>query len=77
MEKKKTDPPKEQRFLKLNWRAWEYIRFLDNYDAGKFIKFVLQEEVWVKDNEVEESIYEWSKELQMVVMMWNEHLFDN
>lgn len=78
--KNKNSPPREEKYLKLNWRAWEYITMLDNYDAGKFIKYVLQEKVWVKNEgheELEESIFNWSKELQMVAMMWNEHLFDD
>ena len=77
METKKTDPPKEWKFLKLNPRALEYVRMLDNYDAGKFIKIALLEEFWERNEELEDMINNWSKELKMVVMMWNEHLFEN
>jgi hypothetical protein len=31
--KNKNSPPKEEKYLKLNHRAWEYIMMLDNYDA--------------------------------------------
>jgi hypothetical protein len=50
---------------------------LDNYDAWRLIKMMLNETVWIKNEELTESVFSWSKELQMAAMMWNEHLFDN
>jgi hypothetical protein len=71
-------PPLEWRTLTLNWRAWEYITMLDDYDAGKLIKMMLSEEVWIKNEELSEDVFEkWSKQLQIVAMMWNENLFNS
>ena len=75
--KNKNSPPKKEEFLKLNSRAWEYIKMLDDDDAWMLIKMMLNETVWIKNEELTESVFSWSKELQMAAMMRNEHLFDN
>jgi len=75
--KNKNSTPKEEKYLKLNHRAWEYIKMLDDYDAWRLIKMMLNETVWIKNEELAEEVFSWSVELQMAAMMRNEHLFDN
>lgn len=78
MNKEKNAPPREGEFLKLNHRAWEYITMLPDDEAWKLIKMMLSEEVWNKNEVLNEEVFSlWSPALQIIAMMWNEHLFDN
>lgn len=74
----KNSPPKDSRYLKLNHRAWEYITMLDDEDAWKLIKMMLSETVWIKNETLSDYVFEKGDTcLNILAMMWNEHLFDD
>ena len=71
-------PPKKTEKLELNSRAMEYFTMLDDYDAGKVFKAILVSFFMWDNKEIEEILNEdcWTQK-KMILMMYNEHLFDN
>ena len=78
---KKTElgsPPKKMEKLEFNSRAMEYFTMLDDYDAGKVFKAILVSFFKWDSEEIEKIINDdyWTQK-KMILMMYNEHLFDN
>lgn len=79
MEKQKTQsPPTKEKKLTLNVRAWEYFTMLDDHDAWEVFKAILESFFRWDDTKIEKILDEsyWTQK-KMILMMRNEHLFDD